>query len=200
MGDMSQKDGEHLIEPVKPTKKTKKTRRRLSYNPQFIKMVSRLVAAGHDAADIAFLIGVKKATIEQWKHRYPVFRKAWDEGKKIAGSYLIATGLKLCEGYEIEEETLKLAWNKIEEKWENSEKKIVKKYVQPNAALIQFFLSKLCPDVFGKSEDVEQLPRKQITSTANDINKLAGKLTELSSTEGALETEFVDEEDSLEAE
>jgi hypothetical protein len=178
MEDLSQKDGQDLIKAKPAMKSTGKTRKRLSYDPKFIKLVSRLVAAGHDATDIAFLIGVKKGTIEQWKHRYPVFRKAWDDGKKIAGSYLVATGLKLCEGYEISEETIKSSMNKLTEEWEETEKKVVKKHIAPNAALIQFFLTKLCPEVFGTEKADQQPQQTKVLDVAQGIQQLAGKLTQ----------------------
>jgi hypothetical protein len=175
--DLSQKDGQDLIKPVKATKKTGKTRRRLSYDPKFITIVSRLVASGHTAADVAFLIGVKKATIEQWKQRYPVFRKAWEHGKDLAAGQLIESGLKACAGYETQEEVV--TWRKIDGEWKEIEKKVAKKQLPPNASLIQFFLNKLMPNQLGANESTESKPRAKVSDVADGIQKLAGKLAEM---------------------
>ena len=186
--DLSKKDGEDLIKAPLATKKTKQTRRRLSYDPRFITLVSRLVAAGHDASDIAFFIGVKNGTIAQWKQRYPAFKKAWEHGKEVAGSHLIERGLKQCEGYEVEETTIKyhnvteLDSNArpIGENWVPVEKKVVKKQIAPNAALLQFFLTKLVPNIFGGETKPEELKRPtHVSEVADGIQKLAGKLTEM---------------------
>lgn len=193
--DLSKKDGEGLIKPPTPTKKTKHTRKRLSYDPRFITMVSRLVAAGHDASDIAFFIGVKNGTIAQWKQRYPAFRKAFEHGKEVAGSYLIERGLKLCEGYETTEETVKSI--KKDGEWVEIEKRVIKKQVAPNSSLLQYFLAKLVPNVFGEGKDEPQI-KTHVSEVADGIQKLAGKLTEMAG--GLHEPQDVEFEDGTELE
>jgi hypothetical protein len=175
--DLSQKDGEQLIQPAKVTKKTGKSRRRLSYDPKFVSMVSRLVASGHNAADVAFLIGVKKATIEQWKQRYPVFKKAFDHGKDVATGQLIEYGLKSCAGFETEETVTTSRC--IAGEWQEVEKKVTRKQVPPNSALIQFFLNKFWPNQLGSGSAPADTSTGRVSAVADGIQKLAGKLSEM---------------------
>ena len=207
--DLSRKDGEELIKAPLATKKTKQTRKRLSYDPRFINLVARLVAAGHEASDIAFFIGVKNGTIAQWKQRYPAFRKAFDQGKKVAGSHLIERGLKQCEGYEVQETTIKYVkpfdcdGHPIEGgEWIESEKKVVTKNVAPNASLLQFFLAKLVPNIFGEEAKPAELKRTtHVSEVADGIQKLAGKLTEMAGgLHEPVEAEFEEVDDTEETE
>ena len=192
---LSKQDGAELIKAPPATKKTKQTRKRLSYDPRFITMVSRLVAAGHDASDIAFFIGVKNGTIAQWKQRYPAFRKAFEHGKEVAGSYLIERGLKLCEGYETTEETIK--YQKANDEWVEVDKRVTKKQVAPNAGLLQYFLAKLVPNIFGDGQESDK-PKLQtkVSDVADGIQKLAGKLTEFAGgLQEPIDTEFEETEE-----
>jgi hypothetical protein len=191
--DLSKTDGENLIHKSKgiyKKKVVKATRKRVSYDPKFIKMVSRLVAAGFEPNDLAFFIGVPRNTIDQWKCRYPAFKQAVEHGKTIAGSFLIDKGLKLCDGYDITEEVVKYSNESVDSdghpisdqpvNWVPTEKKVTRRHIPPNGALIQFFLAKLIPDMFGNAEltkDTTQTTR--VKDVADGIQKLAGKLSEM---------------------
>jgi hypothetical protein len=84
----------------------RKVKKGAKYDFEFVKVASRLVAAGMSAKEVGFVLGVKPATIQQWKTRYEEFRLACGEGseaKEIAKQHLVANGLRAAMGYDYEE-------------------------------------------------------------------------------------------------
>ena len=65
-----------------------------------------MVASGMSEKEIGYWLGVKPGTIKKWKQRYEEFKLATDSkssAKKIAGAYLVTSGLRAATGYDIEE-------------------------------------------------------------------------------------------------
>jgi len=73
---------------------------KVDYN--FVKIAANLVAAGFTYADIGFVLGVPRATINRWGTYYPQFGAALKAGKKIAAQHLVASGLRSACGYDYE--------------------------------------------------------------------------------------------------
>ena len=204
--DLSKLDGKEFITKSRGKLKkqvVKSTRKRASYDPKFIKLVSRLTAAGFNPNDLAFFIGVPRNTIDQWKCRYPAFKQAIEHGKQIAGSFLIDKGLKLCDGYDITEEVVKYSNESLDSdgrpitgvdvNWVPTEKKVTSRHIPPNGALIQFFLAKLLPDMFGMTATQDNKPMGRVQDVADGIQKLAGKLSELAgNVQDPIDAEFAE--------
>jgi len=72
-----------------------KTRKRIKWNYDFVRVAARLVAAGHSEKDLGYVLGVQPCTIKTWKARYPQFKAACGNGKRIATNYLVSNGLIL---------------------------------------------------------------------------------------------------------
>ncbi len=100
-----------MLDPCNPESTTGKPLRRklqkgAKYNYDFVQVASRMVAAGMTEKEIGFWLGVKPGTIKKWKQRYEEFKLATDSkssAKKIAGAYLVTSGLRAATGYDYEE-------------------------------------------------------------------------------------------------
>lgn len=172
----------------------RKVRKGAKYDIEFVQIASRLVAAGMTEKELGFILGVKPATIKQWKQRYEEFKKATDSkssAKQIAGAHLVASGLQSAMGYDYEEvdTVLKRIENpdydpddpESEETMLVVEKETRKKrHRPPDKDLLQFFLLNLSNEYKNtKSITVEQKKSEvNINLTgqleSSDIKKLAG--------------------------
>ncbi|MBW1931451.1 MAG: hypothetical protein JRI56_00190 [Deltaproteobacteria bacterium] len=134
--------------------------------------------------EIGFVLGVKPTTINQWKQRYPEFKKACAEGKSIAKAYLVAKGLRAAMGYDVEERDTTLVRN---EEGELVVQKEVRKlrHRPADKDLLIFFLLNM-DRMEGKEEwkhvkSIEITEKKQNLNVnlsgniaSEDIRKLAG--------------------------
>jgi len=159
-----------------------KTRRdsRVKFDYKYVKMVSRLMASGVDQKDLAFVLGVQPETISRWKSKYPTFRKAIEDGKEMAVSHLITTGLRAATGYDIEETTTE--YEKKDNEWVEVKKKVVKKQREPASGLLMFFLTNLAPEQFKKRMEIDSKSVKvnlKGEDVAAGIQELAGKLSSM---------------------
>jgi len=75
-------------------------RKPTKFDYSFVKVAANLVAAGFTYEDIGFVLGVGKATIDNWRVYYPQFGAALAAGKKVAVQHLVAQGLKSAIGYD----------------------------------------------------------------------------------------------------
>jgi len=164
-----------------------KLRKRAKFNYDYISVAARLVAAGHTEADVAYVLGVKAPTVASWKKRYPQFKTACENGKKMARNYLVSQGLRAAAGYDYTEETYELRSISDKVTGESAKELIltkkVKKHQKPDSNLLQFFLTNLDPDNFSftKNIKVDQTTKKlnvgiagQVESDA--IRDFAGRL------------------------
>jgi len=180
--------------PIKKESDIIKTRRakNIKFDYKFVKMASRLMASGVRQKDLAFVMGVHPQTISNWKAKYPVFRKALEDGKEMAVSGLINTGLRAATGYEIEETTTEYVKDRESGEWVEIKKRVVSKQRDPNPSLLMFFLTNLAPEQFKKRVEVDSRSMK-VSLNGDDIKhgiqELAGKLSEIDVTD-AVDAEF----------
>jgi predicted transcriptional regulator len=172
----------------------RKIRKGAKYNMEFVQIAARLVAAGMTEKEVGFVLGVKPATIKQWKRRYEEFKAATDNkssAKQIAVAHLVASGLQAAMGYDYEDvdQTMKripnLKWDADDpesEEWifviEKETRKT--KHRPPDKDLLQFFLLNLTDEYRNtKSITIEETKKTlnlNITGhlESGDIRKLAG--------------------------
>ena len=82
--------------------------RNAEFTPRFLDVATRLIAAGLSEKDLAFVLGTTYNRIRYWKRHNPLFKKACDDGKGTAKSYLIAQGLRAAAGYRTVEKNVKI--------------------------------------------------------------------------------------------
>lgn len=82
--------------------------RNAEFTPRFLDVATRLIAAGLSEKDLAYVLGTTISRIQYWKRHNPLFKKACDDGKNTAKSYLIAQGLRAAAGYRTEEKNVKI--------------------------------------------------------------------------------------------
>jgi len=169
---------------------TKKLSRNTKFNFEYVEIAARLKAAGLSDENIAFVLSVTPLTIHNWKEQYPQFKKACEEGKKIATGYVIAKGIKAACGYDYED---------VNEKWIPhpggtevngqpvyvlKERSVFKKHEAPNAQLLMFFLSNMDPENWKARHKLEIDENKNVNIridgkiVAEQIESLAGKFLE----------------------
>jgi uncharacterized protein YjcR len=124
--------------------------------------------------DLAYVLGVKPATIKQWKRRYDEFKTSCGSGKELAVKYLINNGLRAAMGYDYEE---------VETETSNGVEVKVKrklKHQPPNTTLLIFFLLNLSDEFHNtKQVEVSETKRNLTISVTGEleseqIRKLAG--------------------------
>jgi len=150
--------------------KVYKTRKRVKWDYKFVKIAARLIASGHSEKDLGYVLGVRKSTIAKWKQRYPQFKAACSNGKKIAQNYLISNGLKAACGYDYDEETYELRTVEGQAEKQLVCVKKVKKHQKPDAGLLQFFLINMS-DSFTNTKNIN------ITEKSKNLNiKITGQI------------------------
>jgi len=165
-----------------------KVRRRARFNYDYIQVAARLIAAGHTESDIGYVLGVKKSTIASWKQRYPQFKAACDNGKKMARNYLVSKGLRAAGGYDYAEETFELRTVKNEDGEDTKELVLIKKvnkHQKPDGNLLTFFLVNLDPENFSHTKNIKidqtnKTLNLELTGQieSDTIRQFAGKLLE----------------------
>ena len=119
---------------------------RPDFSPRFLDMATRLVAAGLSQKDLAYIIGTTVSRIGYWKKHHRLFRKACDDGKGIAKSYLIAQGLKAAAGYKTIEKNVKIKRKLMSDgsiiEYAAEESHFIKE-VKPDSTLLIFMLANL---------------------------------------------------------
>lgn len=172
----------------------RKLRKGAKYDMSFVQIASRLVAAGMTEKDVGYVLGVKPATIKQWKQRYSEFMEATgskSSAKQIAVAHLIASGLQAAMGYDYEDvdQTLSMRTNPdYAPEDENSEEFILTviketrktKHRPPDKDLLQFFLLNLTDEYRNTKTVTINETKKQLNVNitghleSGDIRKLAG--------------------------
>ena len=149
------------------------------FHTKYIEMAARLKAAGCSIEDIGVIFGFSESTIKAWARSYPAFKKAIDEGRKLAGKYVLAQAFRAACGYDYEE------WNEKFDKEGNSlGKSVFHKHAEPNPKLIMWLMCNLSPEEW-KSEHKITVQNDQNINVKLDgkiaseqIMRLAGKLVE----------------------
>ena len=148
---------------------------------EMIKVASRLVAAGFSIDDLGWAMGTDRSSIQYWKQKYPEFKQACLDGKKIAKQVLIAQALRAAEGYDYE--VVKQTFNKDG----NLEKTIrIKDHQKGDPQLAMFLLTNLDRQMGGSNWKNIKYEKRDETRTikfkvdgnldSEQIAKFAGRL------------------------
>jgi hypothetical protein len=163
-----------------------KVRKGAKFNYDFIQVASRLVAAGFSEDDVGYALGVKAGTIKTWKARYPQFKTACSEGKRMAKRHLVAQGLRAAAGYDYETQKIKKVYNSDGE-LVKTEELTFHNHQPPNHNLIMWMLCnidrQLGDDEFKSKHTMEIKHDKSVSvqvggSEAQRILDFAGNLLE----------------------
>ena len=76
-----------------------KGRSRTEYRSEYADIACRLAAAYFNEQDIAYALGVSLSTIHNWKHKYPGFKAACEDGRREQKKRLVARAMKQAMGY-----------------------------------------------------------------------------------------------------
>lgn len=172
----------------------RKLRKGAKYDMAFVQIAARLIAAGMTVKDVGYALGVKPATVKQWKARYDEFKAATNsksEAKQIAGAHLVANGLQSAMGYDYEEVDQVLVRKEnpdYDKDVEGSEETILvviketrkAKHRPPDKDLLQFFLLNISDEYKNQKtlriEETKKSINLNITGhlESTDIRKLAG--------------------------
>lgn len=109
------------------------------YKEDFVDIAGRLTAAGFTHADLGYVFKVAPLTIDTWKNRYPEFKQACDEGKRIVKGRLVASAIKESMGYDFTSSKTKYIKNKDGEIIKE-EKTVFSNHQPANHNLLMFVL------------------------------------------------------------
>ena len=164
----------------------KPRKHKLHYNAKYsldlIKPISKMIALGMTEKDIGLIVGVAGDTIQKWKQRYPQFKEACEEAKKVCGSHLVAQAVRASIGYDYEEKI----YNIIIDEETGEEKRILKevkvKHQKGEPSLIMFLATNFLKGQFTHKLEID---KKNINLTItgelakDEIESFAGKLLSL---------------------
>jgi hypothetical protein len=160
------------------------------FNYDYVEVAARLKAAGFTDADVAFAMSTRDCKITQdtisgWKDRFPQFKAACNEGRRVAQSYLVAQAIRAAAGYDYEECNEKLEQQGLNEdgtpNFVVTAKSTFKKHQKPDAKLLVFLLSNMDPEQWKVAHKVINDESKNINIhidgkiASDQINKLAGQ-------------------------
>lgn len=72
-----------------------------AYSESYVPLTERLVAAGANQKDLAFVFDTSQNVIREWKRKHPEFKNAIKRGKEVTLSRLIGAGIRSAEGMTI---------------------------------------------------------------------------------------------------
>jgi hypothetical protein len=140
-----------------------KGRKRLKGHPkfdlEFLSIATRAVAAGFTEEDLGYLFGVSKRKIQGWK-KDPLFKQACKDGKRLAKNVLVATGIRVAQGYDYTEENVKIKTrvnketNEVEEYV--AERSTFHKHQKPDSTMLAFMLCNLSRQLKDEEPFVSQ--------------------------------------------
>lgn len=103
---------------------------------------------------IASNIGISRDTLYTWKKKYPDISDTLKRGKEIVDIEVENALLKRALGYEYEEVTTGLVWDKKTNDYKERVTKTVKKQVAPDVTAAIFWLKNRKPDGWRDKKDV----------------------------------------------
>lgn len=122
---------------------------------------------------IASNIGISRDTLYTWKKKYPDISDTLKRGKEIVDIEVENALLKRALGYEYEEVTTGLVWDKKTNDYKERVTKTVKKQVAPDVTAAIFWLKNRKPDGIDGWRD-----KKDVSVAANISNPFDGITTE----------------------
>lgn len=110
---------------------------------------------GLSEEQIARNIGCAYSTLREWKERFPAISAVLKKGREVVVRELENALIKRAKGYEVEETTEELRFNRQTGQNELEIVKRVKKHVAPDTGAIAFALKNYAPDKFRDRKDIE---------------------------------------------
>lgn len=153
-------------------KKRGKLKKGAKFDVDFLELATRLVASGMKESEVAYFLGCTERDVKGLKRKDKMFKKACEDGKDLALSYLIAQGLRAAAGYEYEEKNVKIKRKVIKVKDEDGkvteevlelpvEESTFTKFQPPNPNLLMFLVSNLSRQL-GKDEEERWMSQHKI--------------------------------------
>jgi len=154
------------------------------YDESFIEVAERLVAAGFTEKDLGYVFNCSHHTVADWKKRYPEFKRACEDGKRVMKRKMVARAMLNAVGYDYQTKKTRTIMDadgnvqKIEEtKFDNKQ--------AGNDRLLMFLLCNMdrqLGDNEWHSKQTLEVENKNLNITidgklaSDSIRKLAGKL------------------------
>jgi len=139
-------------------------------SPDGLLLIKGWARDGLSKEQIAKNIGVRVETIIDWEKRFPQFSKALKKGREVVVCELENALIKRARGFDVEETTEELRFNRATGQNEMVVTKRTTKHVAPDTGAIAFALKNYAPEKWRDRKDVE-------ISGQLDTNPFAG-LTE----------------------
>ena len=152
--------------------------RNAEFSPKFLEVATRLVAAGLSQKDLAYILGTTPARIQFWRRHNPLFKKACDNGKQMAKSYMIAQGLRAAAGYDYTEKNYKIKRKVMDDGTVvefAAEESHFHKHQAPNSNLLIFMLCNMSRQLKDDNPWTPQ-HRIEVDETKNVNIKISGKV------------------------
>jgi hypothetical protein len=153
-------------------KKRAKLKKGAKFDVDFLELATRLVASGMDEKTVGYFIGCTEREVKGLKRKDPMFKRACEEGKQLALSYLIAQGLRAAAGYDYTEKNIKVKRKLVKVKDEEgkvteelleypAEESTFVKHQAPDKGLLMFLITNMSRQL-GKEEEERWLSQHRI--------------------------------------
>ena len=124
-------------------------------SPDGLLLIEGWARDGLSKEQIAKNIGVRLETILEWEKRFPQLSEVIKKGREVVVRELENALIKRAKGYEVEETTEELRFNRQTGQNELEIVKRVKKHVAPDTGAIAFALKNYSPDKWRDRKDIE---------------------------------------------
>ena len=137
------------------------------FDTEYAEMAGKLVAAGANQKDLAFVFGTSEGVIREWKRDHKEFKNAINRGKELTLARLIGAGIQSAEGTTVETITVTEKHTVLEDGTIGGltpgtvvDVKKETKNLPPNEKMIQFLASTL-----SRQLKIDDWVSKQFTET-----------------------------------
>ena len=147
------------------------------FNTKYCEIAGRLKASGFSLEDVAYALGMSLSTIRTWQNKHPLFKRAIEDGKEVAKSYVLAQAFKAACGYDYEERN-----EKYDAAGVLKETSVFKKEMPPNPKLIMWLLCNMDKEHWQSEHKITVESERNINVRLDgkiasaQIEKLAGRL------------------------
>jgi len=148
-------------------------------SPDGLLLIEGWARDGLSKEQIARNIGCSRDTLNEWEKKFPDISDALKKGREVVVREVENALIKRAKGYDIEETTEELRFNRSTGQSELIVTKRVKKHVAPDTGAAAFVLKNYAPDKWRDRKDVEisgQLDTNPFAGLSDDeLRKLAKK-------------------------